>query len=281
MNTKKNIIWIIVAVIVIIGIYYFVKSSSNSVTVTNNQNVSTTTIPVGTATTTQNKPSEVIGQSAGGRDITAYHYGTGTDEILFIGGIHGSYDANTITLANDLMNYLKANPGVIPANEKVTVIPALNMDGYKGDTGRFNANNVDLNRNFDCDWQANAVWQDKAVSGGSAVFSEPESQAFKNYVTNNNPKAVVAYYSAAGGVFASNCHTGILPETSKLVKAYAQASGYPAYQSFDFYATTGDLTNWLAKINVPAVSILLTNHTSTEWTKNLAGIQAMLEYYGK
>ena len=61
--------------------------------------------------------------------------------------------------------------------------------------------------------------------------------------------------------------------------AYAKASGYPDSNVFDFYTTTGDMTNWLAKINVPAISVLLTNHTDTEWTKNQAGIKAVLEYY--
>ncbi len=44
-------------------------------------------------------------------------------------------------------------------------------------SGRFNANDVDLSRNFDCNWQASALWQNKKVSGGNAVFSEPESVA--------------------------------------------------------------------------------------------------------
>ena len=41
------------------------------------------------------------------------------------------------------------------------------------------------------------------------------------------------------------------------------------------------MTNWLAKNSIPAISVLLTNHTDTEWSKNLAGIQALLTYYGK
>jgi hypothetical protein len=147
--------------------------------------------------------------------------------------------------------------------------------------GRFNANNVDLNRNFDCDWQPKGVWQTKTVSGGTSAFSEPESQAVENYTNANKPTAVVTWYSAAGGVYSSSCHNGVSSETKTLTKTYADASGYPAYESFDFYATTGDMVNWLAKINVPAISVLLTNHTDTEWTKNLAGVQALLNYYSK
>ena len=146
---------------------------------------------------------------------------------------------------------------------------------------RYNANGVDLNRNFDCDWKASGVWQTKTVSGGTAAFSEPESQAVETYLNAHTPKAVVVYYSAAGGVYSSNCHAGVLPETNTLTNLYAKASGYSANDSFDFYATTGDMTNWLAKEGVPAISVLLTNHTDTEWDKNKAGIDAVLAHYAQ
>jgi hypothetical protein len=197
------------------------------------------------------------------------------------------------------MDYLKSNPDVIPSNVKVTVIPVMNPDGLfetigkegrfaaadvtKTQTetipGRFNANNVDLNRNFDCDWQTRGTWQSRSVSGGTSAFSEPESLAVKNYVEANNPSAVVVWYSAVGGVFSSNCHNGILPETRELTKVYSAASGYKAYEEFNFYEITGDMVNWLAKKNIPAISVLLSDHKSTEWTKNRAGIMAVLEHF--
>ena len=181
------------------------------------------------------------------------------------------------------------------------IIPVLNPDGLAVVTGttdvftpkdvslsintvtsgRFNANKVDLNRNFDCDWQKEGVWQTKKVSGGSSAFSEPESQAIKKYIENKKPTAVVVWYSAAGGVFASNCHEGVSAETSAITKLFAKASAYPEYESFDFYATTGDMVNWLAKKTIPAISVILTNHTDTEWTKNKAGVEALFKHYAK
>ena len=303
---KKTIIAIVVVVIVALGlgIYYFTKSSNN-VVVVNNQEVATTTTAGVTNNASSTKPTNsaeiIIGKSVEGRDITAYHYGNGTTELLLVAGVHGGYEWNTVLLAYQAMDYLKANPNIIPANLEVTIIPVLNPDGLnkvvgtdgrfaasdvpssvaQTVVGRFNGDNVDLNRNFDCDWQATGTWQNKTVSGGSSAFSEPESLALKNYIQTNNPKAVVAYYSAAGGVFSSNCHNGILPETTALTNAYAKASGYSANEDFDFYATTGDMTNWLAKINIPAISVLLTNHNDVEWTKNLVGIKSLLKYYTK
>src|SRR5207248_793686 len=137
-------------------------------------------------------------------------------------------------------------------------------------------NNVDLSRNFDCDWQPTGVWQNRPVSGGSAAFSEPESKAIRDYVKAHNPAAVVVWYSAAGGVYSSSCDNGILAETQKINSAYASASGYASFKSFDYYKLTGDMVNWLAKENIPAISVLLTTHADVEWNKNLAGIKALL-----
>jgi len=298
---KNAIIIFVVVVLAGLGIYYFINKSSDGVVVTNEQNVASSTLTVATSTKSENKTETVIGKSVEGKEIMAYHYGTGDTELLFVGGIHGGYEWNTVLVAYEAMNYLKANPNIIPENVKVTIIPVLNPDGLNkvvGTTGRFvladvptsesatipgrfNGNNVDLNRNFDCDWQTKATWQNKTVSGGATVFSEPESLAVKNYIETQNPKAVVVWYSAAGGVFSSNCHTGVLPETKTLTNLFAKASGYPANEEFNFYETTGDMTNWLAKIKIPAISILLTNHTDVEWSKNLAGIQSLLKYYTK
>ena len=307
---KNTIIILFVLGVIGAGTYWFMsKQSSEEIIITTetikdttNQNQSATgtknptTQPVTTAVDTT---KTVLGTSVKNNPITAYHFGTGTDEILFVGGIHGGYEWNTVLVAYELMDYLKANPTAIPKNIKVTVIPVVNPDGLQKVTGtterftakdipstesvvisgRFNANTVDLNRNFDCDWQKTGVWQTKQVSGGSAAFSEPESLAIKNYVEKNKPKAAVVWYSAGGGVFASNCHTGVSQETNTLTQKFATASGYPAHQSFDFYATTGDMVNWLAKNSIPAISVLLTNHTDTEWIKNKAGVIAILKHY--
>ncbi len=305
----KNIIIIFLIIIAIsIGIYFLIPDSSledegvlyqnnidNNLEQQNQETLTETQIPE------ENKEETILGKSIENRDITAYHYGNGDTEILFIGGIHGGYEWNTVLLAYETIDYFKANPTVIPNNLKITIVPVLNPDGLnkvigkssrfelsnapssKTDTtiGRFNANEVDLNRNFDCNWQSTGTWQNKDVSGGSEIFSEPESQAIKNYIDEQNPKAVIVWYSAAGGVYASNCNNDILTETSTITKIYAEASGYPSYEEFDSYSITGDMVNWLAKENVPAISVLLTNHEDVEWDKNQAGIDALLNHYSK
>ncbi|MES2409502.1 MAG: M14 family zinc carboxypeptidase [Patescibacteria group bacterium] len=305
---KKTIIALVVIIILGVCIYFVTKNASpkdvvvEDTTATSEQDAKAAADAKAKADAdAKNAPVVSIGKSVEGRDITAYHFGTGTTEVLFVGGIHGGYAWNTSLLAYQLMDYLKANPAIVPANVKVTVIPVLNPDGLNVVTGvdgrftasqvskvasvlvsgRFNANDVDINRNFDCDWQASGKWQDKTVSGGANAFSEPESVAVQNYVIGNKPAAVIGWYASAGGVYASSCHNGVLKQTTDITKVFSDASGYPAHEDYNYYELTGDMMNWLAKNNIPAVSVLLKNHTDTDWSQNKAGIEAVLKYFTK
>ncbi len=305
----KNIIAAVGALIIVIGIsYYFLSRSAENEYNNPLPEVIPPVTPVATstATTTAEVPSPLplsgtttIGTSVSGNEIVAYHFGTGETELMFLGGIHGGYSWNTALLGFELIDWLEANESSIPENLRVTVIPVLNPDGLEAVTGkvgkfgaadvskveaeriagRFNKNKVDLNRNFECEWQTTGTWQNRSVSGGSAPFSEPESQAVKNYVQKNEPAAVITWYSAAGGVYASSCKNGTLPETLALTNLYAKAAGYSAHEEFNYYEITGDMVNWLAGQKIPAISVLLTNHTETEFSKNQAGIEAVFNYY--
>lgn len=300
----KTIVAFVVALIIGAGgMYVALKNPFSTGVKTDNQAAAagdTTPAPSQQATTTPAKDTEtIIGQSVEKNDITAYHFGTGEKELLFVGGTHGGYSWSTALVAYEMMDYLSKNPTVIPTDVRVTIIPILNPDGLKKVTGttgrftkddvsasastreagRFNAHKVDLNRNFDCAWQASGTWQKKQVSGGSTAFSEPESAALKTYIEAHNPAAAVVWFSAGGGVYASECDAGVLPETEQLMNAYAKAAGYAAHEQYDSYEVTGDMVNWLAKLQIPAISVLLTTHDATEWAKNKAGIDALLKRY--
>ncbi|KKQ82747.1 MAG: Peptidase M14, carboxypeptidase A [Parcubacteria group bacterium GW2011_GWB1_38_8] len=241
---------------------------------------------------------KVLGLSVEKRDIESYRYGNGETRLLFIGGIHGGYEWNSVVLAYQFMDYLETNPTVVPENITVTVIPSLNPDGvYKvigkegrftstdvpkdksSAPGRFNANTVDLNRNFDCKWQPESKWRDNIVSAGIKPFSEPEALVLKNFVLEYKPTAIVFWHSQSGAVYASKCEDGILPETINIMNVYARASGYPAVESFDAYQTSGDAEGWLASIGIPTITVELKTHETIEFEENLAGIKALFEYY--
>jgi Zinc carboxypeptidase len=310
----KNIL-IVVAVLLLIagGTYYFISSGDDATYEKPTPEVTPTTPTtpaveeeITPATSTPVKevtrgPESIIGQSVDGTDIKAYHFGEGDKEVLFIGGIHGGYSWNTSLLAYELIDWLKKTPDIVPKDVTVTIIPVLNPDGLKLVTGkdgrftatdvvasettringRFNANEVDLNRNFACEWKATGTWQNRSVSGGSKAFSEPESLAIKSYVSQNEPVAIVTWYSAAGGVYASNCNNGVSSRTEALTNLFAKAAGYTAHEEFDYYEITGDMVNWFASQDIPAISVLLTDHKNTELTKNKAGVKAVLDYVTK
>ena len=256
------------------------------------------TVPVEEELTTTYPIHKVIGTSVEGRSIDAYQYGSGATHIALVGGIHGGYEWNSTVLAYRVMDYFESDPTLVPKNLKVTIIPSANPDGmYKvigkegrfesaevpsgvpTEPGRFNAREVDLNRNFDCKWQPKSMWRNREVSAGTRAFSEPEAEALRKFFVNNDIASAIFWHSQAGAVYASDCEEGILPETLDIMNAYAKASGYRAIPSFDAYETTGDVEGWLAKIGVPALSVELTTHEVIEFDKNLAGIKALFEYY--
>jgi len=242
---------------------------------------------------------QVIGTSVEGRVIDAYTYGEGDTHLLFVGGIHGGYEWNSVLLAYTVMDRLVAHPEMVPASVSVTVIPSLNPDGLAtvvgaegrfaatdipdtvlpAGTGRFNANGVDLNRNFDCKWQPESMWRGTVVSAGTAPFSEPEAAALRDFVLAQDPVAVVFWHSQSNAVYASECEEGVLPETRTVMNLYANAADYPAIDSFDAYPISGDAEGWLASIGIPAITVELSTHETIEWEQNRAGFEALLEYY--
>lgn len=242
----------------------------------------------------------VIGLSVEGRAIEMYTFGTGDKHLLFVGGIHGGYEWNSVLLAYEMIDWFTANPTEIPSNQTITIIPVLNPDGlaavvgtssrftmaevpppgaHTTGTGRFNARAVDLNRNFDCKWQPKSSWRSQAVSAGTAPFSEPEAAALRDFVVAVKPTAVVFWHSQANNVYASECEAGVLPDTLDIMNAYATAARYGAVASFDAYPVTGDAEGWLASLGIPALTVELETRNSIEWERNLAGVRALLQYY--
>lgn len=284
----RRIIVLSIAVVVVSVVAYFVWSKSG-----------TPTIPVQDQSETEGPVRKVIGVSVEGRNIDAYIYGNGLVHLLFVGGVHGGYEWNSVYLAYKLIDYLDAYPSAVPESLSVTVIPSANPDGLFRvvkkagrftladvstnaeilESGRFNAREVDLNRNFDCEWQPKSTWQSKTVSAGNRPFSEPEALAIKNYILEYSPEAVIFWHSQSGYVYASHCENVTLPETLNIMNVYSRGSGYPTAKTFDSYDVTGDAEGWLASIKIPAITVELTTHETIEWEKNLAGVKALFEYY--
>ncbi len=243
--------------------------------------------------------SVIIGQSVQGRPIEAYQFGSGTTDVLFVGGMHGGYEWNTVVLAYEMIDYFTENIYNLPSNLTVHIIPNANPDGLALVTtgnktgritandviawsadgrGRFNANGVDLNRNFDCKWSPEATWRSRTVGAGTAPFSESESIALRDYILEHDPVAGIFWHSVANAVYGSECHEGVLPLTTELMNRYATAARYQAIPVFDAYPVVGDIEGWMATLGKAAITVELETRDSIEWNRNLAGTVAILNY---
>ncbi|MBE2240394.1 MAG: LysM peptidoglycan-binding domain-containing protein [Caldilineaceae bacterium] len=238
---------------------------------------------------------QIIGHSVSGYSLEAYRFGAGPNRIVFVGGIHGGYEWNTVLLAYAVIDYLVAHPESIPPNVTVEIVPAANPDGVVrvvGHPGRFtvdevaantrpgrlNGNDVDLNRNWDCRWAPTGLWGKTEVSGGAAPHSEPETQSLSAFLHDPPATAAIFWHSAVPGVFAGGCEESYTPGIA-LAQVYAAASGYPYQAAFTSYTVTGDAVDWLATQGMSAIEVELRTHDALEWEQNIAGVLAVLVHY--
>jgi protein MpaA len=225
----------------------------------------------------------IIGYSVENRPLEVYRFGTGPVKRMIVAGIHGGYEANTIALADELIAHIQANPEFIPRNVTLYILRNLNPDGFaraKGVDGRANANNVDLNRNFPVNWQAewsrNGCWIYRILTGGSGPGSEPETQALIAFASQIRPTALISYHSAALGIFPGGEPAD--PDSVLLAQALAAASSYP-YPPIDtgcFY--TGTLPDWAVSEGIASVDLELHTHKFTDFGENLTLIEAFLAW---
>ena len=125
-----------------------------------------------------------IGQSVLGRSlwvlrITGPGPGTVKPAVMYHGAQHGDEAAGASVVAfaaHHLLTNYKGDPDVAALTDNVEwyLMPIMNPDGYVAYTRR-NANNVNLNRNWDGPGSGNAP------DGGPFPFSEPETAAMRDF----------------------------------------------------------------------------------------------------
>lgn len=218
----------------------------------------------------------IFGTSVQGRSLVARVIGEGEVSLMLVGSVHGGWEANTAQLVSELIAYFEATPEDVLPGMRLILIPVLNPDGLVlGRTleGRFNANGVDLNRNWGCDWQPNAVFRDTPVNPGLSAFSEPETVALAAYIIDVRPAVVLFYHSAANGIFAGDCpNSGISDEMSAI---YGQAASYSYGAAFSSYPVTGTAATWVDGIGIPSADVELQTSDATDFERNLAGVMRL------
>ncbi len=225
----------------------------------------------------------IIGHSIKGNNIEVMQFGNGPVERMIVAGIHGGNEWNTTLLADELIEYLKQNPRVVPADRTLYILRLLNPDGEaRGHNldGRVNERGVDLNRNWDnkwvIDWPRDGCWNYRPVSAGSEPFSEPEVVALRDFLLERKVSALINYHSAALGIFPG----GQPPEAEsvRLAEAIAAVTNY-SYPPMDTgCAYTGQFADWLAARGTAAIDLELTNHTDSDFDQNLRVLNVLLKW---
>jgi len=126
-----------------------------------------------------------VGRSVQNRPIETVVVGQGYDATFILAGIHGNEPAGA-RLAERLAGYLQERPELLQG-QQVIILPVANPDGIARGT-RFNANGVDLNRNF-----ASANRQNNAQNGYSAL-SEPEARVIHQLIRQYRPDRIVSIH---------------------------------------------------------------------------------------
>jgi murein peptide amidase A len=150
---------------------------------------------------------EPIGSSVQGRVIESWsrRVEQPSRTVVVIGAVHGNEPASPPTV-RALVEV------AYPDDMEVWLVPVLNPDGVAAGT-RWNANGVDLNRNFPWDWRAD--------DGGPAPLSEPEAQAAVALVERLRPDVVVWVHQPYGYV------TSVGGSDDTYERAWSAGSGLP------------------------------------------------------
>lgn len=146
-----------------------------------------------------------FGETIRHKPLKAIIAGNRENLLAFVGTIHAAESGPEILL-RFLEDVLTNSPELLKKTG-VAIMPSANLDGRERMAEgspwyiRQNENGVDLNRNFDCDWQdvstsygcSTAVPECETYRG---VYpdSEPETRALINMVTTLKPKAVMSFH---------------------------------------------------------------------------------------
>ncbi len=152
--------------------------------------------------------SRTIGTSVGGRPILATRLGTkGGRVVLVIGVIHGDENKGAL-----ITKALAATP--VPKGVDLWLIDTINPDGV-ADNQRTNANDVDLNRNFEAGWEYIAPSTTHHQYSGEKAADQPETQAVQDFIAAIKPALTIWYHQDLNTIGGS----------SSTAKKYAELAG--------------------------------------------------------
>lgn len=227
---------------------------------------------------------ETIGKSVEGRDIVAIHLSSGASNgiaslsdkpgVLFTGTHHAREHLSTelpLMLAQHLCEKYKRGDRRIKAiieGRHVMIIPLVNPDGVEWDisSGRYkywrknrshnhdNTRGVDLNRNYANKWGGEGASDNPSAENyhGPAPFSEPETQAIRDFVIRqNNISIFTSFHTFSklilypwGGSYNPIGNVNDRSTYIEMAQTMAKWNKYKPMQGADLYIATGDTCDW-------------------------------------
>ena len=202
-----------------------------------------------------------LAKSVKGRSISMLTAGyEGGTAVVVVGSIQGDQSPTT-DLIQAVINNLERNQTLIPRDVAFYFIPSINPDGNAANS-RFNANNVDLNRNWDtADWKSNAAVpgspSGKAGAGGPRPFSEPETQALSDLLLRlkrTSTLRVVIFHTSVNSpneVYAGG------DRSKTAANNYATVMGYAIGDSWGAYTPTGEAITWCDEQGIISIDVII------------------------
>lgn len=225
--------------------------------------------------------SNVIGYSVNHAPLTIYRVGTGSSIIVVMAELHGD-EINTSHLVRSLMTDFQTAPSSVLNSFTIYFLPEANPDGLTT-LSRYNADNVDLNRNWDTnDWIANPVepgGEAKNGAGGAQAFSEPETVAISKWLLelrtlSSTRLIVISYHSATppkGLVQPGYTLLGKVHQTdedaARIAGTIAPQLGYPYSATWTSYEVNGEFIHWCADKSISCVDVELPSKDDLDSTE--------------
>ncbi|MGE4233401.1 MAG: DUF2817 domain-containing protein [Bacteriovoracia bacterium] len=165
-------------------------------------------------------------------------------QLLILGGVHGD-ELEGVWLVSE---FLKECMGSFEYQKfSVLIWPEVNPDGVSVPK-RWNANNVDLNRNLPTkDWNPNTL--DPRYPPGPNPNSEPESQALVKLIEHQKPFAILSAHSF------SQFQVNYNGPSQEWAQELAKVCGYPVTSDIG-YPTPGSLGTFAGKErSIPTITL--------------------------
>lgn len=248
-----------------------------------------------------------IGKSVRNKPLVATSLGNGPVAVAFIGNIHGGWEPVSREVVEMGLEHFRQTPSEVPDGVTLYFLPTMNPDGYEagrplwgnangsggaGDVAlartAFNANGIDLNRNFATNWTRDAcggervrlTWglvDDKpcrAGLGGEQPFSEPETQAYRDFILTRKVSWVLSYHEdqrpailiREGGGGASE------PFAEELSRVF----NYPYVPRTLSYRVTGHAWDWFDANGIRGAEIEL-KYRAVDQSSNLRAMKLAIQ----